>query len=62
MNQGLLTPDNEFMAFKLRLASSSLWPSERNTTPTKAGGTVLDKAFTVLAAISSGVILFLLAF
>jgi len=40
------------MAFKFREASSSDYPPLRNTTPTKAGTTVLDKAVTVLAAIS----------
>jgi hypothetical protein len=41
------------MAFKFLDASSSLYPPERKHTPTKAGTTVLDKATTVLVAISS---------
>jgi hypothetical protein len=36
------------MAFKFNDASSSLYPPLKNTTPTKAGTTVLDKAKTVL--------------
>jgi hypothetical protein len=40
------------MASKLKEASSSDIPPERKTTPTKAGGTVLYKATTVLVAIS----------
>ena len=41
-----------FIEFKLTEASSSLYPPLKNTTPAKAGGIVLDKAKTVLAAIS----------
>jgi len=56
MNHGLLIPITEFTAFKLIVASSSLWPPERKKMPTNAGGTVLDKARTVLAPISSALI------
>jgi len=45
------------MAFKFNEASSSDYPPDKKTTPTKAGGTDLDKQVAVLAAISSGVIL-----
>jgi hypothetical protein len=41
------------MALRFLEASSSLYPPERKHTPTKAGTTVLDKAMTVLLAISS---------
>jgi hypothetical protein len=50
------------MALRLKLASSSLIPPLRKTTPTNAGGTVLDKAATVLEAISSAVTVALLEF
>jgi hypothetical protein len=43
------------MAFKLSEASSSLCPPLRNTIPTRAGTTVLERAVAVLMAISSGV-------
>lgn len=44
------------MAFKFKEASSSDYPPDKKTTPTKAGTTVLDKAMTVLVATSYGVI------
>lgn len=44
-----------FMAFKLREASSSDYPPLKNTTPTKAGTTVLERARTVLQAMTSAV-------
>lgn len=50
------------MALRLREASSSDCPPDKKVTPTKAGTAVLDKATTVLVAISSGVMLGLLAF
>ena len=50
--QGLLTPYNLFMALRFNEASSSLYPPERKVTPTRAGTAVLDKATTVLVAIS----------
>lgn len=50
------------MAFKFKEASSSDYPPDKKVTPTKAGTTVLDKATTVLVAISSEVILGLSAF
>lgn len=40
------------MAFKFKEASSSDYPPDKKVTPTKAGTTVLDKATTVLVAIS----------
>jgi hypothetical protein len=40
------------MAFKLREASSSLCPPDKKVTPTKAGTAVLERATTVLVAIS----------
>lgn len=43
------------MAFKFKEASSSDYPPDKKQTPTKAGTTVLDKAVTVLVAISSAV-------
>jgi len=55
-NHGFLTPVNLFIAFKFNEASSSDCPPDKNTTPTKAGGTVLDKQVAVLAAISSGLV------
>lgn len=45
------------MAFKFKEAYSSDYPPDKKVTPTKAGTTVLDKAITVLVAISSAVIL-----
>jgi len=47
------------MAFKFNEASSSDYPPDKKTTPTKAAGIVLDKAKTVLVAISAGVAFFL---
>lgn len=40
------------MAFKFKEASSSDYPPDKKHTPTKAGTAVLDKAVTVLVAIS----------
>jgi len=51
--QGLLEVSILFRAFKFNEASSSDIPPDKNTTPTKAGGTVLCKAVNVLPAISS---------
>lgn len=48
------------MAFKFKEASSSDYPPDKKQTPTKAGTTVLDKAITVLVAISSWFIWLLL--
>jgi len=42
-----------FIAFKFNEASSSDYPPLKKKTPTKAGGTVLDKAVTVLKATSA---------
>ena len=52
MYQGLLIFVRLFISLRLREASSSDCPPERNTTPTRAGGTVLLSAKTVLEAIS----------
>jgi hypothetical protein len=60
--QGLLNPYNLFIALRFNEASSSDYPPERKQTPTKAGTAVLDKAATVLEAISPGVILDLSGF
>lgn len=40
------------MAFNYTEASSSLYPPDKKTTPTKAGTAVLERATTVLVAIS----------
>jgi len=50
------------MAFKFKEAYSSDYPPDKKVTPTKAGTTVLDKAITVLVAISSAVIFSLSGF
>jgi len=41
------------MAFKFLLASSSLYPPDKNIIPTQDGNTDLDNAVAVLKAISS---------
>jgi hypothetical protein len=43
------------MAFRFAVASSSVWPPERNMIPGRAGGMVLRSAATVCSAICSGV-------
>lgn len=45
--QGLLTSVILFISLRFNEASSSLYPPDKNVTPTKAGGTVLLKAITV---------------
>lgn len=45
------------IAFKLRDASSSDYPPDKNVIPTQAGKIDLDNATAVLKAISYGVIL-----
>uniref|UniRef100_A0A7C9DYN2 Uncharacterized protein n=1 Tax=Opuntia streptacantha TaxID=393608 RepID=A0A7C9DYN2_OPUST len=42
------------MALRLRVASSSLCPPDKNMMPGTAGGTVLCKARTVYSAMTSG--------
>lgn len=44
------------MAFKFKEASSSDYPPDKKQTPTKAGTAVLERAVTVLVAISVAVI------
>lgn len=51
---GLATFSRAFMAFKLREASSSLWPPERKVTPGRAGTIVRERVLTVYHAISAG--------
>lgn len=55
--QGLRTLVSQFIAFRLRDASSSLQPPLRKLMPTRAGGHVLLKANTVLIPTSSAVML-----
>lgn len=52
--QGLFNLD-WFMAFKLRVASSSDWPPDKNMTPGTEDGRVLARVMMVLSAISCGV-------
>jgi len=58
--QGCALPLCLFMASNSNVASSSLWPPDKNTIPGTAGTTVLDKAARVLWATSVAVILSLL--
>lgn len=44
-----------FISFKFNEASSSDYPPDKNTTPTRAGGTVLLSAKAVLYPISAAV-------
>lgn len=48
------------MLFKCWEAYSSVCPPDKKVTPTKAGGTVLDRALTVLTAYSTELLSFLL--
>lgn len=51
-----------FISLRFKEASSSLYPPDKKVTPTRAGGTVLLSATTVLYAISLAVILALSGF